>query len=58
MAAYGNRMLRVPNLNKLASESVVYRNAYVSQPVCTPSRSTLLTGLCPISAKMIVDLDL
>ncbi len=46
-AAYGNRDLRVPNLNKLASQSVVYRNAYVSQPVCTPSRSTLLTGLWP-----------
>ena len=49
MAAYGNRMLRVPNLNKLAGESVVYKNAYVSQPVCTPSRSTLLTGLWPHS---------
>jgi arylsulfatase A-like enzyme len=47
MAAYGNETIHTPNLNRLASESVVFRNAYVSQPVCTPSRSTVMTGLWP-----------
>jgi len=47
MAAYGNRAIHTPNLNRLASESSVFRNAYVSQPVCTPSRSTVMTGLWP-----------
>ena len=47
MAAYGNRKIHAPSLNRLASESVVFRNAYVSQPVCTPSRSTVMTGLWP-----------
>ncbi len=47
MRAYGNAKIKVPNLNKLASESVVFQNAYVSQPVCTPSRSTVLTGQWP-----------
>ena len=47
MAAYGNHQIKTPNLNKLASESVVFENAYVSQPVCTPSRSTVMTGLWP-----------
>ena len=47
MLVYGNRKIHAPNLNKLASESVVFRNAYVSQPVCTPSRSTVMTGLWP-----------
>ncbi len=47
MAAYGNRVIQAPNLNRLAAESIVFRNAYVSQPVCTPARSTVMTGLWP-----------
>jgi arylsulfatase len=47
MSVYGNHKIHAPNLNKLASESVVFKNAYVSQPVCTPSRSTVMTGLWP-----------
>lgn len=47
LAAYGNTRIQMPNLNRLAEESVVFDQAYVSQPVCTPSRSTLLTGLYP-----------
>lgn len=47
MAAYGNRRFRVPSLNKLASESVVFERCYDTQPVCTPARSSVLTGLWP-----------
>ena len=47
MSAYGNHKIHAPSLNKLASESIVFQNAYVSQPVCTPSRSTVMTGLWP-----------
>ncbi|MBN2293486.1 MAG: sulfatase-like hydrolase/transferase [Pirellulales bacterium] len=47
MAVYGNQSIHAPNLNRLASESVMFQNAYVSQPVCTPSRSTVMTGLWP-----------
>ena len=47
LAAYGNRMIQMPNLNRLAERGTVFEQAYVSQPVCTPSRSTLLTGLWP-----------
>ncbi len=47
MAAYGNTQIEMPNLNKLANDSTVFEHAYVTQPVCTPSRSTLLTGLYP-----------
>ncbi|MCM8769144.1 MAG: sulfatase-like hydrolase/transferase [Candidatus Omnitrophica bacterium] len=47
MATYGNQLIEMPALNALASESTVFDQAYVSQPVCTPSRSTILTGLYP-----------
>jgi arylsulfatase A-like enzyme len=47
MAAYGNTRIKTPCLNKLAGESAVFANAYVSQPVCTPSRMTAMTGLWP-----------
>lgn len=47
MAVYGNHKIYAPSLNKLAVRSVVFRNAYVAQPVCTPNRSTVMTGLWP-----------
>ncbi len=47
MAVYGNTVVKAPNLNKLAETSIVFEKAYVSQPVCTPSRSTVMTGLWP-----------
>lgn len=39
--------MHAPNLNKLASESVVFERTYVTHPVCTPSRSSLMTGTWP-----------
>ena len=47
MAAYGNTKIDTPHLNRLAEESIVFPKCYVSQPVCTPSRSTIMTGLYP-----------
>ena len=44
---YGNRQIHVPNLNALAAESAVFENYYVTQPLCTPSRGSLMTGLYP-----------
>ncbi len=47
IAAYGNTRFRMPTLNALARESVVFDRNYVAQPVCTPSRACIMTGLWP-----------
>ena len=47
MRAYGNNWIKTPNLDKLADKSFVFENAYVTQPVCTPARASIMTGLYP-----------
>src|SRR5256885_4785082 len=47
IACYGGAKVHAPNLNKLASESVIFERTYVTHPLCTPSRSSLMTGTWP-----------
>jgi choline-sulfatase len=47
LACYGGVKVHAPNLNKLASESVIFERTYVTHPVCTPSRSSLMSGTWP-----------
>lgn len=44
---YGDGRCHAPNLNRLASQSTVFDRCYITHPVCTPSRSSLLTGTWP-----------
>ena len=38
-----------PNIQRLAEEAVVFRQAHSAAPTCSPSRAALLTGQCPHS---------
>ena len=47
MGAYGNRQVRTPNLDRLATQGVRFDRAYCNSPVCTASRQSFLTGRYP-----------
>src|SRR5438045_2823415 len=42
-----SRTVHAPSLRKLVSESVIFERAYVTHPLCVPSRASLLTGMWP-----------
>jgi N-sulfoglucosamine sulfohydrolase len=45
IGAFGDRHAITPNLDKLAERGVSYHNAFATAPVCSPSRSCLITGV-------------
>lgn len=56
LGAYGNLRAKTPHLDRLAREGVVFERAYCQQAVCSPSRTSLLTGLRPDSTR-VYDLE-
>mgnify|MGYP005841351291 CR=1 FL=1 len=47
LGAYGNEVIKTPNIDKLAKEGVKYTNAYSTVGVCAPSRFSIITGMYP-----------
>jgi hypothetical protein len=47
IAALGNRHIRTPALDRLCAEGTAFRRAYCTNPLCSPSRASILTGLMP-----------
>ncbi len=45
ISAYGSRVNETPSLDRLAREGLLFRNAFVTNSICTPSRAAILTGL-------------
>src|SRR5438552_1878742 len=47
VGVFGAKGFQTPNLDRLASQGRIFRNFHVAQPVCSASRTALLTGCYP-----------
>ncbi|MDB4537964.1 sulfatase-like hydrolase/transferase, partial [Akkermansiaceae bacterium] len=47
LGCYGDKDAITPNLDAFAKESILYTHAFAAYPVCSPSRSCLITGMYP-----------
>jgi arylsulfatase A-like enzyme len=47
LSSYGSTFHETPNLKRLADRGVRFTNYYAASPLCSPTRSSILTGLYP-----------
>lgn len=50
--AFGNTMIKTPNIDRLAKMGTVFMNNYCQQSVCGPTRASLMTGMRPDVTKV------
>ena len=47
LGCYGHPRLKTPYLDKIAEDGLLVTNFYVANPVCSPSRTAVMTGQYP-----------
>lgn len=47
VGCYGDKGVKTPNLDSIASDGIIFNRAYVASPQCSPSRASILTGRFP-----------
>ena len=47
LGCYGNKVIKTPNIDRLAATGVRMANSFVCTPICSPSRATFFSGLVP-----------
>ncbi|MBE2897135.1 sulfatase-like hydrolase/transferase [Pasteurellaceae bacterium HPA106] len=53
LGAYGHKIVKTPNIDRLAKEGIRFNNAFTPASVCGPARTSLFTGLMPSSHGII-----
>ena len=53
LGCYGNKDVRTPNLDRLASQGLRFDRMFVTCPQCVPSRASLMTGRSPVAVRMV-----
>lgn len=49
LGPFGDNSIETPNISRLAKEGIVFTNAFATAGVCAPSRSSIVTGMYPVS---------
>lgn len=44
ISAYGSKLIKTPNIDRLAHEGMKFENCFVTNSICTPSRAAIITG--------------
>ena len=53
LGAYGSTAVKSPNIDSLASEGVLFANAYANVPVCGASRASMMSGIRPTETSFV-----
>jgi len=53
LGCYGSKMVKTPNIDRLAKDGVLCTSFYATTPVCSPSRGSFVSGLYPQNTPVV-----